>query len=138
METGQYQIAVQQLECPIDDPPGPSSIEDLQEFRFDSLLKIGACPLGRTDRAKPLRNSLQFIPTKVAVAAGVAGGVFLRFVKDDEQLMPPSLGPSDIATHLFSAGKMVFQSCFMSTTVQFFALASSKAFSSLPMEDARS
>jgi len=52
VQTGQYLIAVQQFECPIDDPPATGGIEDIQEFRFDALLKIGACPLGRADRAE--------------------------------------------------------------------------------------
>jgi hypothetical protein len=55
VQTGQYQIAVQQLECPIDDPPTPGGIEDLEKFRFDGLLKIGTCPPGRADRAKRLQ-----------------------------------------------------------------------------------
>ena len=88
VQTGQYLIAVQQFECPIDDPPATGGIEDIQEFRFDALLKIGACPLGRTDRAEPQRLTVQFIPTKEAVAAGVACGLCLRFVKDDERLRP--------------------------------------------------
>ena len=41
-------------------------------------------------------------------------------------------------SYLFSNGKMIFQSFFMSTTVQPFACASSSALSSRPMEDTRS
>ena len=76
MQTGQYLIAVQQLECPIDDPPATGGIEDIQEFRFDALLKIGACPLGRADRAECQRSSLQFVPAKEAVAAVIQNSSF--------------------------------------------------------------
>lgn len=87
LQAGQYQIAVQQLECPINDSPATGGIEDLEKFRFDGLLKIGACPPGRADRAELQRLSVQFIPAKEAVAAGIAAGLGLRCVKDDERLL---------------------------------------------------
>src|SRR5207249_4450125 len=62
-------------------------IEDFEEFRFDALLKIRACPLGRTDRADLQRLPVQFIVTKETVAAGIPGDLLLRFAKDDERLL---------------------------------------------------
>jgi len=77
VQTGQYQVAVQQFECPIDDPPATGGIEDFEKFRFDALLKLGACPLGRADQAELQRNSLQFVPAKEAVAAVTQNSTFI-------------------------------------------------------------
>ena len=77
LQTGQYLIAVQQLERLIDNSPAPGGIEDFEKFRFDSLLKIGACPLGCADRAELQLSSLQFVPAKEAVAAVTQNSTFI-------------------------------------------------------------
>jgi hypothetical protein len=77
VQTGQYLIAVQQLEYPIDDPPATGGIEDFEKFRFDALLKIGACPLSRADQAERQHLSVQFIPAKETVAAVTQNSTFI-------------------------------------------------------------
>jgi len=65
-------------------------------------------------------------------------GVDLLPLQRVQEALTTGVGPREVFSSYGSNANMFFQSVFISTTVQFFVLASSQALSSFPMDDLRS